>query len=151
MLATALREPDLVARGWDVASSEAFKCREVFESRHPYSASTSSYQELYYPGASSITISFDGRTSTEGETDFVAIYKDDTYTSTWGKSRYHGRAGDRWPGAGGKPPLVIPSDRCVLHFRSDVDGEDWGYRVIVEATISAEGVNVLAQESRTDG
>jgi len=137
-----------VARGWDNASSTAFKCRVDRESLHPYSASTSSYEEFVFPGASSITLTFDDRSETDPEQsggDFVAIYKDSTYTSTWGKAKYAGEAGDNWPGAGGKPPLVIPSDRCVLHFRSDSDEERWGFRVKIEATIDGEGAVELSK------
>lgn len=154
MLGTALCEPKMIARGWDNASSTAFKCTMELESRHPYSASTSSYHILEFPGASSITLTFDDRSETDPDQsagDFVAVYKDSTYTATWGKPKYHGEAGENWPGAGGKPPLVIPSDSCVLHFHSDTDGERWGYRVKIEATINAEGAAELSKQTRTDG
>jgi hypothetical protein len=38
-----------------------------------------------------------------------------------------------WPGASGRPPLVIPADHFSLHFHSDSNTEDWGFKITATA------------------
>ena len=38
-----------------------------------------------------------------------------------------------WPGAAGRPPLVVKTDSLWIHFYSDPHGtSDWGFRVMTK-------------------
>ena len=46
----------------------------------------------------------------------------------------HGRYyGTQWPGVGGQPSLVIPSDTVILHFRASSAAPEWGWRACFTA------------------
>ena len=54
--------------------------------------------------------------------DFDTIYSDDAHEQIWGAGKYsggHGRSVSNWPGAGGKPSLVIPASKFVVHFKTN--------------------------------
>jgi hypothetical protein len=48
-----------------------------YESTHPYADSADFYTVVEAPGATAYTITFDPRTKTEANYDFVRFYKDD--------------------------------------------------------------------------
>ena len=105
-----------------------------FESDHPYLMDTNKTTAIEFPGATSISISFDRSTRTEPNTSFLTFYKDETKSESWGEPHYSGRdANQNWPGLGGREPLVIPANRCILDFRSEGFSNDWGYKVIAKA------------------
>ena len=78
-------------------------------------------------------VSFSNNTSTEDARDYITIFKDQTRTSFWGnKKRLSGPRECGWPGANGRPPLMIPSDRVVIQFHTDHSVEDWGFKVTLQ-------------------
>ena len=105
-----------------------------FESEHPYLSDSKKSVLIEIPGASSISISFDRRTRTEPNTTYVTFFKDESNTDYWGEAQYGGRdASQNWPGINGRKPLVIPTDHCILHFKSEGSNSDWGYKFTASA------------------
>lgn len=63
-----------------------------------------------------------------------ARFLDPARTTVYGAEKYTGGQNgtqQQYPGLNGAPPLIIPSDRAVLHFHSDGSSTDWGYYAIV--------------------
>eukprot|EP00466_Bigelowiella_natans_P015194 jgi/Bigna1/85176/estExt_fgenesh1_pg.C_20373 len=134
-------------RGWASVASKPLICSKVVESSHPYKPLTDYYETVRFPGTPYISIYFDEKCATEEYSDFVTIYKDESCTSFWGKERkFSGPAAGEWPGAGGRPPLVIPADSFVVHFHSDRSVEDWGFRLTAAAPVSVASARLLSQE-----
>lgn len=50
--------------------------------------------------------------------------------SAFACARYYGT---QWPGVGGQPSLVIPSDTVILHFRASSTAPEWGWRAVFTA------------------
>lgn len=112
----------------------------VIESAHPYDDNADVYTPVRIPGATKLLISFDADTVTEKDCDYVVFYKDDAHSGVWGADKYHGNgATGNWPGLGGRPPLEVPGDSFVFHFKSDGSTTRWGYlaRVRVAAPATA--------------
>jgi ankyrin repeat protein len=104
-----------------------------FESSHPYHERADIYKDIYHPGATSYSITFDDRTATEPYYDYLTFYKDDSHTDYWGEERYSGRGQGRWPGVGGVEPLVIEASSFVVHFHSDGSSSgNWGYKATAQ-------------------
>ena len=131
--------------GWQPADVKPLVCRQVIESSHPYAPSTDTFQTIHFPGAKKISLYFDQLSATESIYDYVVIYKDESCTEHWGKrKKYTGSSGSTdWPGAGGRPPLVIPADSFHLHFHSDASQQDWGFRVEAVAPVNMELATAL--------
>lgn len=155
MTGVSLRKGRMRAeKNWEVASKKVVDCRQQFESAHPYRAGTDVYQKVSFPGAHHVSLFFDVRCRTELEHDYVTIYKDESCTAFWGdRERLSGAAEEgAWPGAGGRPPLIIPADTFVLHFHSDEENEDWGFKLVAVAPIdSAKAVALNATFPRAEG
>jgi hypothetical protein len=134
--------------GWQPADVKPLVCRQVIESAHPYSPSTDTFQTIHFPGAKKISLYFDQMSATESIYDYVVIYKDESCTEHWGKrKKYMGSSGSTdWPGAGGRPPLVIPADSFHLHFHSDASQQDWGFRVEAVAPVNMDFARALLKE-----
>ena len=90
-----------------------------FESPHPYSDNTDHLFEIAIKGAREMVVSFDPRSSTESNYDYLTFYMDATQNLRWGEEKYSGTTRGCWPGAGEKPPLVIKSGSCFCLFHSD--------------------------------
>ena len=160
----SLRRGNLQLRNWEPSSRPALKCVRNVESSHPYLAATDTYQVVHFPGAPHMTLTFDPRCVTERGSDYVVIYKDETLTDTWGPlDRLQGgsigiAAGDSsqpgpsdWYGAHGRPALIIPGDKCVIHFhadggRSGAGDRPWGFKLAVEAPVALLAAETLAAE-----
>jgi hypothetical protein len=123
---------------WHPVPKVTQECARVISSPHPYPSCTDVYEEICFPGADYLCVTFDPRTCTEKGSDYITFFKDNTHTATWGNVRYSGgiTGNDTWPGVNGQKPLVIPADRCVFHFHSDVGGEEWGYKLQVSGPVS---------------
>ncbi|GLE04499.1 hypothetical protein PINS_up013454 [Pythium insidiosum] len=121
--------------------------RQDFESKHPYSNSVMEYMVVTFSGASRLVITFDARSRTEFATDYLCFYKDKALADRWGEYQYSG-SDDRanWPGTGGRPPLIIPSDSFTLLWCTDATNVDWGWKF----TVVAEFPSVLPLELRID-
>jgi hypothetical protein len=131
--------------GWQAVNQKPLCCTQMIESLHPYLPSTDSYQAVQFPGATKVSIFFDPKCVTEQDRDYVTIYKDETFTEFWGKAKkISGQAG--WPGSGGRPPLVIPSDKFVVHFHSDQSNQDWGFRLEAKAPVSNEKAREMVEK-----
>ena len=112
----------------------------VLESPHPYRDNSDIRQLISVPGATSLSISFDKQSSMEMTHDFVRFYHDDDNNNdnsnplndeTYGEIYTGGKDGSRknYPGCNGIAPLVIPSDRVIMHFfRYDCDTNRMTFR-----------------------
>ncbi|KAH9129821.1 hypothetical protein LEN26_005783 [Aphanomyces euteiches] len=106
-----------------------------YESRHPYTESLDVYETISIKNAKALKITFDARSRTEHECDYLIFYKDESHSEFWGEARYSGRDGsENFPGLNGRSALEIPSDRFVLYWHTDSSNNDWGYKFTVEAT-----------------
>jgi hypothetical protein len=112
----------------------------TMESKHDYDHNANDYFPIKFPGAKSLKVVFDPETRTERNYDYMKFYKDDSHTDQFGDEKYTGGRGS-WPGTGSNPPLIIPSDSCVIYWRTDSSGNDWGWRL----TISVESYKVSRQ------
>lgn len=136
---------------WTYAWSRTIPVTLVYESDHEYSNNTSERRTIEVPGAKSLKIVFDERTSTEENRDFLRFLRipdggrpEDAFRGSslescpehlrYGEERYSGS--HAWPGVNGVPPLVIPGNKCVMTFISDSSDVDWGYRFKVIAEVS---------------
>lgn len=107
---------------------------QVFESKHPYTNSVLEYMEVTFSGASTLTVTFDSQCRSEKDCDYLSFFKDRTLTDRWGAYRYSGEDSTaNWPGTGGRPPLVIPSDSFTLFWCTDASNVDWGWKFTVTA------------------
>lgn len=107
---------------------------QIFESKHPYCNSISEYMTVNFAGASRLKIVFSEESKTENGCDYVVFYKDKSIQERWGEHQYTGRGGgENWPGCGGRPPLIIPSDTFTLYWCSDNSNVDWGWKFVVTA------------------
>jgi len=128
-----------VSTGWEKIESKPPMCVAMVESDHIYRGPIRFYASVSFPGAEHISICFDSL-SKIGVTDYVTIYQDNTYTTTWGPSKIQ----NNWPGASGRPPLVIPSDHFVVFFYADATTlPDWGFRLTATAPVCLQSVEVL--------
>ncbi|OQS02636.1 HECT E3 ubiquitin ligase [Thraustotheca clavata] len=109
----------------------------MYQSGHPYGMSIDAYQTVVVEGATSLRITFDERSRTEHDYDYIKFYKDDSYNDVWGQPSYTGRDGsENWPGFGGREPLEIPTNKFVLFWHTDPSGNDWGWLLHIEAVYS---------------
>lgn len=126
VLQVTMRHPRWELQKWQPEHGSAGKnsCVRWLESPHPYPNSTEVFTKIAFPGASSMTITFDPRSSTESKyqkpRDFVQLFHDESLTREW--NRFSGSTG--WPGVQNIPPLVIPSDSIVVRFKSDKSIKD---------------------------
>jgi len=105
----------------------------VVECKHPYDDNMDEFWDVHIPGASSLKLVFDSRTSTEKDCDYVTIHNDRNKSIQYGQ-RFTGRKRNNdkvWPGLGSVQPLVVPGDKCVVHFHSDSSNTDWGFKLKV--------------------
>ena len=104
-----------------------------------------------------VILAFEHRSGTQKDEDYVCIYKDSSLTDHWGSladRKLSGLANTGWPGAGGRPPLVIPADRFVVHFHSGPGrGKpcEWGFKLNAVAPVSIASSRTLKEEFRSAG
>ena len=89
--------------------------------------------DLSIPGASEMIITFDARSKTEANYDYVKFFRDASRGAFWGMDKYSGK---QWPGANGAEPLVIGAGSCVVYFHSDGSNHDWGFKLTATATVT---------------
>ena len=91
------------------------------------------YIPVKVKGARKLKITFDELSATENGCDYLKLFKDDTYTEMWGEKYTGGKDGgsSNWPGCGGRPPLIIPANSFVIHFRSDGSVNAWGWKLYI--------------------
>eukprot|EP01127_Copromyxa_protea_P015833 TRINITY_DN4616_c0_g1_i6.p1 TRINITY_DN4616_c0_g1~~TRINITY_DN4616_c0_g1_i6.p1 ORF type:complete len:2171 (-),score=323.68 TRINITY_DN4616_c0_g1_i6:5955-12314(-) len=132
---------------WEEIRSKPPMCQYVVESEHLYRGPIQMYQSVRFPGAEYISIRFDGLCSIAA-TDYVTIYKDESLTSTWGPPKIQAV----WPGASGRPPLVIPTDHFIVFFYGDATSKpDWGFKLIATAPVSMKSIDVLYGKFSSEG
>lgn len=142
------REAKMVAaKGWEPAERAVVECHRVVESSHPMRAGTDSYETITFPGANHIKLAFSDETCTKKTSAYVTIYKDASCTAFYGTYGGSGADGD-WPGQGGRARLIVPGDTFVLHFHSDSEASEWGYRLEMSAPISPDSAAALAKTQR---
>ncbi|OWZ23507.1 HECT E3 ubiquitin ligase [Phytophthora megakarya] len=109
---------------------------ETLESSHEYENNMDVLTELQVPGATRMVITFDSRSRTEVNYDYVTFYKDKSQGEYYGNQFYSGRDTEQnWPGVGDNPPLIIECDHCFVYFHTDGSNTDWGYKFTATAEI----------------
>ncbi|DAZ99415.1 TPA: hypothetical protein N0F65_004048 [Lagenidium giganteum] len=120
---------------------------QVFESKHPYANSLLEYMAVTFSGASNLVITFDPQCRTEHGCDYLCFFKDKSLTDRWGAYQYSGCDDTaNWPGTGGRPPLIIPSDSFTLLWCTDTSNVDWGWKFTVSAEFSSVSPLALTLE-----
>lgn len=103
-------------------------------------------------GAKGLKIVFDDLTNTERGPDYIKLYKDSSYSEMWG-DKYTGDAVN-FPGtSNGRPPLIIPVNNFIIHFRSDGSVNSWGWRMYVSPDGGGKGLSMdfgNAQETSSE-
>lgn len=101
------------------AKEETYEYKEVFETPHPYPDGMNDGRDIKVDGAESLIIVFDPLSATEQNCDHITFYTDATRTVAIGET-YSGRQGTQnFPGAEGRPPLVINQGSVHYFFHSD--------------------------------
>ncbi|KAF4029479.1 HECT domain-containing protein [Phytophthora infestans] len=109
---------------------------ETMESSHEYENNLDTLTELQVPGATRMVITFDPRSRSEVNYDYLTFYKDKSQGEYYGSQFYSGRDSEQnWPGVGDNPPLIIESDHCFVYFHTDGSNTDWGYKFTATAEI----------------
>ncbi|GMF16116.1 unnamed protein product [Phytophthora lilii] len=109
---------------------------ETMESSHEYENNMDELKELQVPGATRMVITFDPRSRTEVNYDYLTFYKDKSQGEYYGNQFYSGRDSEQnWPGLGENPPLIIENDHCFVYFHTDGSNTDWGYKFTATAEI----------------
>jgi hypothetical protein len=111
----------------------------MIETTHPYNNNEDRTEIIHFPGASKLTIVFDEQSKTEDGCDWVKFFLDDAQTNQAGQTY----VGSTFPGKGGKEPLEIEGERCILRWHSDHSNTDWGWKVIITPTFGAAGGRAL--------
>ena len=122
--------------------------KKQFESAHPYPPDARHKVIVDFPGAASLSFSFDSRCKTEGSCDYVRILKGDGADENvfWGADKYC-TGKKNWPGVNGEADLVVPDSKCVIYFYSDRGNQDWGWKCTVTPetrAVTAAGLAMLA-------
>ncbi|GAB9466542.1 Hect e3 ubiquitin ligase [Globisporangium polare] len=134
---------DPAAKQKTVESVVAESRLETMESAHEYENNQDTLQELRISGATRIIVTFDSRSRTETNYDYVTFYKDQLKQECYGEAKYSGRDAEyNWPGVGTNPPLVIESDHCFVAFHSDQSNTDWGFKFTARGEILKKKMSV---------
>uniref|UniRef100_K3X8T3 MIB/HERC2 domain-containing protein n=1 Tax=Globisporangium ultimum (strain ATCC 200006 / CBS 805.95 / DAOM BR144) TaxID=431595 RepID=K3X8T3_GLOUD len=134
-------EPD--AKEKTVESVVTVVKMESMESAHEYANNLDELTELHIAGATRMIITFDSRSRTEYNYDYVTFFKDKSKREYFGEQHYSGRDTEfNWPGVGSNPPLMIESDRCFVAFHSDRSNTDWGFKFTAKGEILQKKVSV---------
>lgn len=102
----------------------------VMESKHDYDHNANDYFPINIPGAKTLKIVFHPDSRSERNYDYMRFYKDDSHSEYYGQDKYTGGRGN-WPGTGSTPPLIIPANSCVIYWRTDSSGNDWGWKLTI--------------------
>ena len=117
------------------------------ETDHPYKDNTDVTELVSMPGVSYIEITFDNRSKTEKDSDYISFFKDSSKTSQWGETRYHGGKDGttrNFPGTDGRSPLKILADKFYYRWYSDSSSNDWGYIMTITGVMSDGAASKIA-------
>lgn len=104
--------------------------RKVLETAHNYADNMDKYWRVTMEGAKRLMISFDERSSTETDCDYVTIYQGGERCMVLG-GPYSGRINSHdtnFPGVNRKP-LWVDGNDIEVYFHSDNLNNDWGVKV----------------------
>ena len=103
----------------------------IFESAHPFGNNLDELTSIKVPGAQSLYVAFDPRTSMEQSHDWVQLLKSDK-KSCWGEEKYSGTNPLNYPGVpgGSKPILRINAEEFFVKFHTDYSGTGYGWRLV---------------------
>lgn len=124
----------------------------VIESDHPYHNNTNEYTTVCVPNAVQYIITFDEETRTEPVYDFVKFYADETHTDHYGAGKYCGGSNgtpSNWPGLDNRPPLIIPDKKFVIHFKTNDNGNDWGFRMHIVPVLMVNNSNANVEPAES--
>jgi hypothetical protein len=113
-------------------SADSGASEKIIESPHPYSDNMDTYETVEFPGASKLSVSFDPLSRTEDNCDYIIFYKDDSHSTYWGESKYHGGRNGTANFPTAARPLIIDSSKFVFYFHSDGGVNDYGYKITVK-------------------
>ena len=118
---------------------------KVVESAHPYADNMDQMWEIRIPGVKKIRITFDEKSATETDNDYLYILDTDRVKKLY-KHKIHGRSsGERhWPGVGNSPPIVIQGDCCVIHMITDAGVVDWGFKATIHGILEEPSEEEIA-------
>lgn len=120
------------------------ECEFRIATSHPYQTGTDIFYPIRFPGVERISIYFHDQTQLNSD-DFITIYKDETHTGFWGVDK---EMRSPWPGSAGRDPLIIPTDKFVVHFHSHkAKTSKWGFELVAKAPFSAEVVDSLVRDT----
>ena len=85
------------------------------------------------PGAESLELYFDRRSSTEEDHDVVRVYAGASFNRL--VLEHSGGTTSRWPGTAGVPPVVVPGDTFGVSFRADISDTSWGWAITARARV----------------
>ena len=98
------------------------RSNRTLESAHPYLDNQDIYEKIEIPDAIELQITFDNKSMTEANYDYVKFYSTDSRDVQYGELMYSGgRNGStrNFPGTDGRIALTIPGNKFEFHFHSD--------------------------------
>ena len=118
---------------------------KVVESAHPYTDNMDQIWEVRIPGVKKLRITFDEKSATETDNDYLYIFDIDRVKKLY-KHKIHGRnSGEsHWPGVGICPPVLIQGDSCVLHMITDAGVVDWGFKATIHGILEEPSEEEIA-------
>jgi len=101
--------------------------------------------EVRIPGVKKIRITFDEKSATETDNDYLYILDSDRVKKLY-KHKIHGRDGGEkhWPGVGNCPAVLLQGDSCILHMISDSGVVDWGFKATIHGIIEEPSAEEIA-------
>jgi len=112
--------------------------RKVVETTHNYPDNADKYWRVTIEGAKRMMISFDERSSTETDCDYVTIYQGSERRTVLG-GPYSGRKNSsekNFPGVNRKP-LWVDGNDIEIYFHSDSSNNDWGVKINIWGILEA--------------
>ena len=110
-----------------------------FETNHEYDNNANWVAKVEVPGADALVVTFDERSVTELNYDFLAFYADEQCSERLKgtNEKYHGA--ENWPGKGGSDPLRLEGvTRFWFRWVTDGSTTYWGWKMTIYLIDEAE-------------
>ena len=115
------------------SSSRRGTVTKMVETEHPHTNNEDWVKEIHIPGATSMSLKWDAKSSTEQNHDFVNVYRDSDESESVYPEFAKGLSGcavSAWP-----PKIVQGTQRLQFKFQSDSSQVDWGFRCTITADV----------------
>lgn len=146
-LRTAQQAAEVDVTPWASVPSEPPQAELVTScshTKHPYVSATHTLEVHRIKGAAALELSFDRRSSTEEEHDFVKIFAGPKFEEL--VYVHSGPSASCWPGTAGVPPVVVAGEEFGVSFESDIEGTSWGWQITARARVPEALVVELREE-----